>query len=45
VVGIIDFPRAASPTFGTWFGLAPDDSPLMLREIHETEIFALDVKW
>jgi DNA-binding winged helix-turn-helix (wHTH) protein/Tol biopolymer transport system component len=45
VVGIIDFPRAASPTFGTWFGLAPDDSPLMLREIHETEIFALNVKW
>lgn len=45
VVGIIDFPRAASPTFGTWFGLAPDDSPLMLREIHETEIFALDMKW
>jgi Tol biopolymer transport system component/DNA-binding winged helix-turn-helix (wHTH) protein len=45
VVGIIDFSRAASPTFGTWFGLAPDDSPLMLREIHETEIFALDVKW
>jgi DNA-binding winged helix-turn-helix (wHTH) protein/Tol biopolymer transport system component len=45
VVSIIDFPRAATPSFGTWFGLAPDDSPLMLREIHETEIFALDVKW
>jgi Tol biopolymer transport system component/DNA-binding winged helix-turn-helix (wHTH) protein len=45
VVSIIDFPRAATPSFGTWFGLALDDSPLMLREIHETEIFALDVKW
>jgi eukaryotic-like serine/threonine-protein kinase len=28
--------------FGTWSGLAPDDSPLMLRDTSTDEIFALD---
>ena len=44
IVGIGDFPRAAS-SFGMWFGLSPDDSPLFLRESRQTEIYALDVKW
>ncbi len=29
--------------FGNWFGLAPDDSPLMLRDAATQEIYALDV--
>ena len=27
---------------GNWIGLAPDDSPLMLRDIGTQEIYALD---
>jgi len=30
--------------FGNWFGLAPDDSPLMLRDAATQEIYALDVE-
>jgi hypothetical protein len=26
----------------TWFGLAPDDSPLLLRDIGTQEVYALD---
>jgi serine/threonine protein kinase/Tol biopolymer transport system component len=29
-------------TFGVWVGLAPDDSPLMLRDTGTQEIYALD---
>ena len=32
--------RAGS--FGSWTGLAPDDSPLALRDISTYEIYALD---
>jgi Tol biopolymer transport system component len=28
-----------------WFGLAPDDSPLILRDAGSEEIYSLDVKW
>ena len=42
---LANFPRAEDRSFGEWFGLAPDDSPLLLREIRRTEIYALDVKW
>jgi serine/threonine protein kinase/Tol biopolymer transport system component len=28
--------------YGLWFGLAPDDSPLLLRESGSTEIYAFD---
>jgi hypothetical protein len=45
IVGIGDYPRAASDSFGMWFGLAPDGSPLLLREDRQTEIYALDVQW
>ena len=40
-----DFPHGlanAAPTF--WTGLAPDDSPLCLRDTSIWEIYALDVK-
>jgi DNA-binding winged helix-turn-helix (wHTH) protein/Tol biopolymer transport system component len=36
---------AGFPYLGTWLGLAPDDSPLMLRDVRQTEIYALDVHW
>jgi hypothetical protein len=28
--------------FGPWLGLAPDDSPLLLRDTGSQEIYALD---
>jgi Tol biopolymer transport system component len=31
--------------FGAWTGLAPDDSPLLLRDTSMQEIYALDVLW
>jgi len=32
-------------TFGQWTGLAPDNSPLLLRDTSMQEIYALDVQW
>jgi dipeptidyl aminopeptidase/acylaminoacyl peptidase len=32
-------------TFATWFGLAPDDSPLVTRDISTQEIYALEMDW
>jgi hypothetical protein len=32
-------------TFGDWFGLAPEDSPLFARDISTQEIYALDMEW
>jgi hypothetical protein len=32
-------------TFGQWAGLAPDNSPLLLRDTSMQEIYALDVQW
>jgi Tol biopolymer transport system component/DNA-binding winged helix-turn-helix (wHTH) protein len=32
-------------TFGDWFGLAPDDSPLFARDISTTEIYSLEMDW
>ena len=29
---------------GTWCGLAPDDSPLVLRDVGSQEIYALDLQ-
>jgi hypothetical protein len=34
--------RPSSQSFGAWTGLAPDDSPLALRDISNYEIYALD---
>ncbi len=37
--------RLAGGMFGTWSGLAPDDSPITLRDSSTEEIYALDVQW
>ncbi len=34
--------RRAAGSYGTWAGLAPDDSPLLLRDVSSEEIYALD---
>ncbi len=39
VVDLKNFPFAG--TFGLWFGLDPSDSPIMLRDVGTTDIFAL----
>jgi len=31
--------------FGAWYGLSPDDSPLMLRDAATQEVYALDVQF
>jgi hypothetical protein len=30
---------------GQWFGLTPDDSPLVARNIISQEIYALEMEW
>jgi Tol biopolymer transport system component/DNA-binding winged helix-turn-helix (wHTH) protein len=41
-----NLPRGvASGPFGAWSGLAPDDSPLLLRDTSMQEIYSLDVLW
>jgi Tol biopolymer transport system component len=48
VENILDVKDVGRLTTGTnidWFGLAPDDSPLLARDISTSEIFALDVDW
>ncbi|HKW98221.1 MAG TPA: protein kinase [Bryobacteraceae bacterium] len=40
VVGLKHFRQATA--WGSWTGLAPDNSPLLVREIGSTEIYALD---
>jgi Tol biopolymer transport system component len=37
--------RGTAGTVGQWFGLAPDDSPLVARDISSQEIYALEVDW
>ena len=36
--------RLTIGTVGTWCGLAPDDSPLVLRDVGTQEIYVLDVQ-
>jgi Tol biopolymer transport system component len=36
--------QAAAGAFGTWTGLAPDESPLFVRDASIQEIYALDVE-
>jgi Tol biopolymer transport system component len=36
--------RLTIGAFGTWLGLAPDDSPLILRDVGSQEIYALDLQ-
>jgi len=37
-----DFRQA--PYWGSWGGLAPDDSPLLLRDAGTEDIYALDLQ-
>ncbi len=43
VVSLRDFPRVRG-AYGTWFDLAPDDSPLLLRNLSTEQLFELDVQ-
>lgn len=43
VVRIDDIPRYYGP-FGPWTGVAPDGSPLLVRDISTDEIYSLDLK-
>jgi Tol biopolymer transport system component len=45
---VVDLQKAGpllNGRFSTWFGLAPDDSPLVTRDISTQEIYALDMDW
>jgi Tol biopolymer transport system component/DNA-binding winged helix-turn-helix (wHTH) protein len=37
--------RITTGTWGQWFGLAPDGSPLLARDISTQEIYALEMQW
>jgi len=37
--------RMASSLLGTWAGLSPDDSPILLRDVSTQEIYALDLQF
>ncbi len=43
VVSLRDFRQPVGPLGSSWSGLAPDDSPLLLRDIGTTDIYALDL--
>jgi DNA-binding winged helix-turn-helix (wHTH) protein/Tol biopolymer transport system component len=44
-VASVNLPRGlASGMFGSWTGLAPDDSPLLVRDTSIQEIYALDLQ-
>jgi Tol biopolymer transport system component len=43
VVSLKDFHQPVGPVGSSWTGLAPDDSPLLLRDIGTTDIYALDL--
>ena len=42
LVNLKELGRQASGVYASWTGLAPDDSPLALRDIGSQEIYALD---
>jgi hypothetical protein len=37
--------RMTAGGFDSWFGLAPEDSPLVTRDISTQEIYALEMDW
>jgi len=41
---VADLKNFRQTGFSTWLGLAPDDSPLLLRDTGTQEIYALDWK-
>ena len=45
VAGVGKVGRRTTGTTGHWFGLAPDDSPLVARDISTQEIYALEMQW
>jgi Tol biopolymer transport system component len=45
VVDLKDVGRVTTGTFVEWFGLAPDDSPLLARDASTQEIYAIEVEW
>jgi len=45
VVDVESLGRVNTGTFVHWFGLAPDDSLLLARDISTQEIYALDIDW
>ncbi|MGB7464511.1 MAG: winged helix-turn-helix domain-containing protein [Candidatus Acidiferrum sp.] len=45
IVDVKDIGRLTTGTFVDWFGLAPDDSPLLARDISTQEIYALEMDW
>jgi dipeptidyl aminopeptidase/acylaminoacyl peptidase len=45
VVDLEGVGRVNAGTFVSWFGLAPDDSPLFARDVSTQEIYAIDVEW
>jgi DNA-binding winged helix-turn-helix (wHTH) protein len=45
VTDVSSLGRSTAGTLGAWFGLAPDDSPLVARDISTQEIYALEMKW
>jgi Tol biopolymer transport system component len=44
VAGVGKVGRRTAGTTGHWFGLAPDDSPLVARDISSQEIYALEMQ-
>jgi DNA-binding winged helix-turn-helix (wHTH) protein/Tol biopolymer transport system component len=45
VADVSSIGRWTAGTVGQWFGLAPDDSPLVARDISTQEIYALEMQW
>jgi serine/threonine protein kinase/Tol biopolymer transport system component len=44
VVSLKDIPRAAGYFGYIWFGLGPDDSPLIMRDVGNREIYSLELQ-
>ena len=42
VISLKDIKRPTSESWANWTGLAPDDSPLALRDISTYELYSLD---
>jgi Tol biopolymer transport system component len=45
VVSFKDIRRPLTTGGGKWSGLAPDDSPLVMRDVGTREIYALEMQW
>ena len=45
IISLKDVRRVSLLGFGSWAGLSPDDSPLLLRDVSTQEIYALDLQF